>query len=190
MYQPGRDDHDRFYPRTVPAAGRPGRAGVSILMLAAVLAACARPAEPEPVVIRETPPPWTAPRDAAAYIAAAGLKAHPDGWSGPTRTVALHVDVDGFAVAVPAGIGVDRRREVRAVVHTDDTTGTIALDGPEAGPVTLGQFFTLWGVRFDGRCLGASCRDLYLTTGGERYIGNPTRLRLAEVEEVSISVRS
>jgi hypothetical protein len=161
-----------------------------LLVLVGLLTGCARPADPGPADIREIPPPWTAPRDAVSYIAAAGLSANRPATSVIIHTVVLHVDVDGFAVAVPAEIGIDRARGLRASAYTLDTTGTITLAGRGADNVTLGQFFTLWGVRFANGCLGASCGDLYVTTSGERYLGNPGGLRLADVAEISISSRS
>ena len=59
------------------------------------------------------------------------------------------------------------------------------LEGARAREVTLGQFFTLWGVRFDGRCLGAACGTLTVTADGEA-VGTPVNLVLHSVDDVQI----
>ena len=39
-------------------------------------------------------------------------------------------------------------------MHTHDTSGQVWLEGRHTDAVTLGEFFTVWGVRFDDQCLG------------------------------------
>ena len=94
-----------------------------------MITACTRPAAPEPAVIRISPPPWDAPRDAVSYIEAAGLAAEPLNSAGDTHIVAMTVVVDGWKVPIPAYVGMDRRRAQRAVVHTHDTTNQVWLEG-------------------------------------------------------------
>ena len=93
--------------------------------------------------------------------------------------------VDNSKVAVPAYVGIDRLRAQRAVVHTHDTTNQVWLEGRGVEEVTLGQFFAVWGVRFDGRCLGAACEDLSVTANGQP-VSDPVGLRLAGVDEVEV----
>jgi hypothetical protein len=169
----------------------PVQAAVLLALLATVaLTGCVRAAEPAPAVIRTTPPPWDAPRDAVSTIAAAGLTAEPMSSGGGSRhVVAMSIQVDGWQVAIPPYVGMDRRRAQQAAVHTHDASGQVHLEGREAASVTLGQFFIVWGVRFDLRCLGAACGELVVTADG-RPVVNPPELRLVEVSTVTITARS
>jgi hypothetical protein len=160
------------------------------LLATVVLTGCVRAAEPAPAVIRTTPPPWDAPRDAVSNIAAAGLTAEPmNRTAGSRHIVTMSIQVDGWQVAIPPYVGMDRRRAQQAAVHTHDASGQVHLEGREAELITLGQFFTVWGVRFDGRCLGAACGELAVTADGVPVV-NPHELRLAVVSTVTITARS
>ena len=154
-----------------------------------MITACTRPAAPEPAVIRVSPPPWDAPRDAVSYIEAAGLTAEPLNSTGDSHIVAMTVVVDGWKVPIPPYVGIDRPRAQRAVVHTHDTTNQVWLEGRDIAPITLGQFFTVWGVRFDQRCLGAACGEVKVTADGEP-VPDPLALRLADVQRVEVVARS
>ena len=76
---------------------------------------------------------------------------------------------------MPAYVGIDRLRAQRAAVHTHDTTNQVWLEGRGVERVTLGQFFAVWGVRFDARCLGAACAEVAVTADGER-VSDPAGL--------------
>ena len=154
-----------------------------------MLTACMRPVAPEPAVIRITPPPWDAPRDAVSYIEAAGLTAEPLNTTGESHIVSMTVEVDGWRVPIPAYVGVDRLRAQQAAVHTHDTTDQVWLEGRDIDAITLGQFFTVWAVRFDGRCLGAACGEVTVTADGQP-VTDPVFLRLAQVKQVTVSARS
>ena len=166
-------------------------AAVHVALLGMVaLTGCVRAPEPEPAVIRTTPPPWGAPRDAVSTIAAAGLTAEPMSSTGGSRhIVAMSIVIDGWQVAIPPYVGMDRRRAQQAAVHTHDASGQVHLEGREAESITLGQFFTVWAVRFDGRCLGAACGEVVVTADGQPVADAP-RLMLAEVSTVTIMARS
>ncbi len=92
-------------------------------------------------------------------------------------------------VEVPAYVGIDRLRAVQAPMHTHDTSGQIWLEGRETDTVMLGQFFTVWGVRFDDRCLGSACRGLRVTVDGE-ISSAPTAVRLADSRVIEITASS
>jgi hypothetical protein len=47
----------------------------------------------------------------------------------------------------------------------------------------------VWGVRFDGRCLGAACGEVVVTADGKQVTDAPS-LRLAGVSTVIITARS
>ena len=186
----GPGDMTSFYSRPV-LGGRwsawAARAAVLIVLL--VLTGCVRQAAPAPAAQRITPPPWNAPRDAISYITAAGLAPQPLSSKGNSHVVDLRITVDGAPVEVPPNVGIDRVRAVQAPMHTHDTSGQVWLEGSETDAVTLGQFFTVWGVRFDGRCLGSACRDLEVTVDGEHSTA-PTEVRLAESRTIDITASS
>src|SRR5699024_11179248 len=105
------------------------------------------------------------------------------------RIIDLEVVVDGEPVEVPAYIGIDRLRALQAAAHTHKAGGEVWLEGSEALTVTLGQFFTLWGVRFDHGCLGGVCGTVEVTADGTA-VDDPAALVLAETRSVRVEVRS
>lgn len=140
---------------------------------------------PPPAVIRETPPPWSAPRDGVSYIDEAKLIAEPLDTTTNQRIIDLEVFIDGAPVEIPAFIGIDRIRALQGAAHTHDTTGEVWLEGSEAAEVTLGQFFTLWGIRFDDECLGAACREITVLADGAP-VSDPLSLVLATTHTVRV----
>jgi hypothetical protein len=64
-------------------------------------------------------------------------------------------------------VGIDRIRALQAAVHTHDSSGQVWLEGRETDAVTLARFFTVWGARFDGRCLGSACGRLVVKVDGQ-----------------------
>jgi hypothetical protein len=163
-------------------------AGAALLVLLA-LSSCVSQAMPAPAAQRRTPPPWSAPRDAVSYITAAGLEPQPFSSNENSRFVDLRITVDGTAVEVPPYVGIDRVRAVQAAVHTHDGSGQVWLEGRGTAGVTLGQFFTIWGVRFDRHCLGSACRGLVVTVDGI-VRPDPDQVRLAESRTIEISASS
>jgi hypothetical protein len=67
----------------------------------------------------------------------------------------LRLFVNGRQVEVPAHIGIDPEGRFLAPLHTHDTSGVIHMEASQAYPFTLGQFFTIWGVKFTNAQLGA-----------------------------------
>ena len=178
----------RAYPHRVR---RSRRCTVAVAVVLAVGAAgCVKQAPPGPAEIRQTSPPWSAPRDGVSYIEAARMEQLPLDATANQRTVLLRVRIDGADVTVPRHVGVDRVRAVQAPAHTHDDSGTIFLEGDRGEPVTLGQFFTLWGVRLDQRCLGAACGDVALTVDGVRHRGDARDVRLAAAQVITVAVSS
>jgi hypothetical protein len=172
--------------------GRWWRARVAlavVLIVLITLAGCVRQAAPAPAVQRSTPPPWNAPRDAVSYIEAAGLEPQPVANNENSRVVDLRITVDGSPVEVPAYVGIDQVRALQAAVHTHDNSGRIWLEGRDAGNVTLGQFFTLWGVRFEDHCLGSACGKLVVKADGAVSTASKN-LRLATARAIDIAATS
>ena len=54
-----------------------------------------------------TPPPWSAPRDAVSYITAAGLAPQPLSSQENSGVVDLRITVDGASPGADAGVDVD-----------------------------------------------------------------------------------
>ncbi len=167
-------------PRCAAALSRCAAAVLASAVLVSTTA-CVPQAQPTPAVIRETPPPWPAPRDGVAYIEKAGLEASRLDDRTNQRTFTMSVEVDGAAVEIPAFVGVDRIRALQAPVHTHDASGIVWLEGRGAETVELGQFFTVWGVVFDDSCIGSSCGTVTATADGD-VVDDPVHLRLSSVE--------
>lgn len=146
-----------------------GATAAALLLVGSVTGCQVGPAPPGPAELRTGAPPWDAPRDAVSYIDKAGFERLPLDFSGPAPyTLKISVTVDGSAVQVPAGIGVDRVRAEQAAVHTHTADGLVYVEAKTtAERPTLAQFFTLWGVRYDAKCLGGACKSLTVTADGE-----------------------
>jgi hypothetical protein len=155
-----------------------------------VLAGCVGQREPAPAELRTTAPPWDAPRDAISYIKAAGFDPQPLNLVDNRHVVRISISADGWAIAIPAYLGIDRLRAVQAPVHTHDSTGAVWLEGRDAGSVTLGQFFTVWGVRFGDGCIGGICGRLEVKVDGSPISTDPREVGLASVAAVEINAAS
>ena len=176
--------HDACTPKGERYPGRVRAIAVSLFAVA-FLAGCSMQRPLESAVMRDSAPPWDAPRDAVSYIDAAGLsQLRLDDDSDPW-IVRLKVTVSGEQVEVPAFIGIDRVRAVQAPAHTHDPGGEVWLEGEGNREVTLGQFFTLWGVRFDQACLGEACDGVRVSADGSE-VGDPQGLVLRGVREVAV----
>ena len=161
---------------------------LATVLVAVLLAGCVAKAPPAPAVLRDTPPPWPAPRDGISHFDAAGVPASRLDDTTDQRVFTLTLAIDGEPVPLVPGIGLDLPRALQAPVHTHDESGVVWLEGRGVNEVTLGQFFTIWGVRFTDDCLGSACGTLRVTADGAP-VGTPAGLRLAEVRHtVDVSV--
>jgi hypothetical protein len=84
---------------------------------------------------------------------------HALGLPGPSDTVfhihaLLRVFVDGRPVPVPAGIGIDPGGRFLAPLHTHDASGIVHVEADRRYSFTLGQLFTVWGLRLTDHQLG------------------------------------
>jgi hypothetical protein len=166
-----------------------GRAGAALIACFLLLAGCVQQAPPAPATVRTTPPPWPAPRDGISYFELAGVpSSRLDDRTGQ-RVLTLRIRIDGADVPLVPDIGLDLPRALQAPAHTHDASGTVWLEGAGAATVTLGQFFTLWGVRFDARCLGAACGQLTVTADG-KAVADPKGLVLSGAGDVQIRLAS
>jgi hypothetical protein len=127
----------------------------------------------------------------------------------------LDVFVNGDAVVVPAGIGINiADPAVKRFKANDGSTGYGGIDPPCAEPCisplhthfddgvlhteakkdrfnTLGEFFTEWNVRLDTRCVGGYCRPaapITIYVDGSRFSGNPRPIELGDKREIAIVI--
>jgi hypothetical protein len=104
--------------------------------------------------LQATSAPW-APEYAGLQTRLAALNL-PAGMDGAYHVhAALRVYVDGKQVPVPANVGIEPEAGSMASLHTHDTSGVIHIEASEKYPFTLGQFFTIWGVKFTSTQLGS-----------------------------------
>jgi hypothetical protein len=157
---------------------------VAVSLLPVVSGCQVSPAPPRPAEIRSGPPPWNAPRDAVSYIDKAGFEPLPLDFNGPAPyTLKLSVTVDGKPVEVASGIGVDRIRAEQAAVHTHTADGVVYVEAKTgAERPTLKQFFELWGVRYDAKCLGDACGGVTVRVNGEAASWDTNLVRGSVVE--------
>jgi hypothetical protein len=162
-------------------------------------------------------PSWPAPSDPMKLSRDAGFE--PTDREYVTTHTHAHLDVfvGGQHVPVPAGIGIDTAAPngIQATktpdgtgmdyqvsvcdapclseLHTHDPDGILHTESskPDQDPLTLGQFFTEWGLRLDDSCVGEYCKpdttvDVYLD--GKKHAGNPAEIKLTPHLEVAIVI--
>jgi hypothetical protein len=140
---------------------------------------------------RTTNPPWDAPADASAAVAAAGVAML--GAEGNAVHIHTHLDViiNGSPVQVPADIGVDEAHGKISPLHSHDTTGVIHVESPtKPATFTLGQFFAEWQVSLGADHVGGLVADtthhLKAYVNGQPYAGNPADIVLAAHDEIAL----
>jgi hypothetical protein len=141
-------------------------------------------------------PPWPAPDDVPARVAAAGLDLGPMGTAEHYHPH-LTITVDGQPVPVPPNIGVDPNTGAMSAVHTHEGDGTIHIEAHTVGEeFTLGQLFTQWGVALTSTRIGGvkatTGETVTVTSNGTPVAGDPADLRLEPDQriELSVSVRN
>jgi hypothetical protein len=66
----------------------------------------------------------------------------------------LHIYANGLLVPLAANIGVDPAKHLESSLHTHDHTGIIHMEAAHPFNFTLGDFFSVWGVKFGPAQLG------------------------------------
>lgn len=107
----------------------------------------------------------------------------------------IHQHLDMFIhreqLPVPASIGINQAARFISPVHTHDRSGVIHVESPVTQEFTLGQFFDVWGVRFDKECLGGYCTDakntLKVFVNGTLRAEDPRLLVLAPHQEIVVA---
>jgi len=189
------------------------RAAAAILAASLLLAACKAQA-PAPAL---TQPSWPAPPNAMALAAHAGLEPTLKEFLLTHTHAHLDIRVDGHAVVVPAGIGINIAAPIGidahktldgtateyfvtlcvtlclSPLHTHDPSGLLHTESitPNAPAHTLGQFFTEWGMRLDASCVGEFCKantSIAIYLDGTQYTGNPADIKLKSHLEIAIII--
>ncbi len=179
-------------------------AGLTVLALAVTLTVVlTRPDTPRPgsaappaastpaasVTGRTTNPPWSAPADASAAVAGAGLPMLGEEGTALHIHDNLDVIVNGNPVQIPADIGVDNAKQKISPLHSHDTTGVIHIESPNKNDTfTLGQFFAEWQVSLAADHIGGLSTDpshhLKAYVNGALRAGDPATIVLAAHDEI------
>lgn len=181
---------------------RRAAAVAAIVVLAGWLGGCTAAAPQPPDADRGTAgvpeldgssrPPWPAPTDVPARVAAAGLDLGPMGTAEHYHPT-LRIIIGGQQVPVAANIGVDPQTGAMSAVHTHEGDGTIHIEADRAGEVfTLGQLFTQWGLKLTatqiGGVLAPAGQRVTITSNGEPVDGDPAQLRLQPDQQIVVEV--
>ena len=192
-----------------------------VAIVALVVSACGAktPTPPENIAPAPAPAsgglPWPAPADPLALARKAGLT--PETHEFLIYHVHAHLDVfvNGKAVVVPAGLGIDITDPAvhHAVLddgtdayggidppcadpcisplHTHDTSGVLHTESLSEEPNRLGEFFTEWNVKLDADCVGGYCKpqaSVLVYVDGNAYDGNPADIELTDHKEIAIVI--
>jgi hypothetical protein len=133
--------------------------------------------------------PW-APEHASLARRLAALRLPGQSDTGLHIHALLRIFIDGRPVPVPAQIGIDPQGRFLAPLHTHDATGIVHIESQRPYPFTLGQFFTIWGVRFTDTRLGG-----YANHGAQRLrvfinsrpVAHPARRVLRAHDRIVVS---
>jgi hypothetical protein len=183
------------------AAGVVAAAALGVVVIVPIVNSSGpRTSEPEAASLNHPPatvavgedsaPPWPAPADAKAAVAAAGLPMMAS--EGSVEHIHAHLDVlaDGRAVPVPANIGVDRKRGTMSALHTHDDSGVIHVEAPAKRQFSLGEFFSEWQVSLSADNIGALRADdgkrLRVFVNGTLQTGNPAAILFNAHDEVAV----
>ena len=101
----------------------------------------------------------------------------------------LHIYVNGLLSPLPADIGLDSAKGLESSMHTHDGTGIIHMEAPHPYDYTLGDFFSVWGVKLGpaqvGGLKGYGGDHLHFYLNG-KPLSNPAALVLHKDDSVVI----
>jgi len=127
----------------------------------------------------------------------------------------LDVFVNGSAVTVPAGIGIEIHdpavgrfkapdgstgyggisppcsQPCISPLHTHFTDGVLHTEAKKDQFNNLGEFFTEWNVRLDPNCVGGYCKPaapISIYVDGDLYTGDPRQIQLEDRQEIAIVI--
>ena len=140
----------------------------------------------------ESLPPWPAPTDVPARVAAAGLDLGPMGTAEHYHPT-LSITIDRSPVSVPPDIGVDPNTGAMSALHTHEGDGTIHIEADTVGEkFTLGQLFTQWGVALTPTRIGGvrakAGETVTVTSNGTPVPGDPADLQLEPNQQIELTI--
>jgi hypothetical protein len=101
----------------------------------------------------------------------------------------LRIYVNGLLRPLPADIGLDSAKGIESSMHTHDGSGIIHMEAPHPYPYTLGDFFSVWGVKLGpaqvGGLTGYGGNRLHFYLNG-KPLSNPAALVLHKDDSVVI----
>jgi hypothetical protein len=101
----------------------------------------------------------------------------------------LHIYMNGLLVPLPADIGLDPGKGIESSMHTHDGTGIIHMEAPRPFNYTLGDFFSVWGVKLGpaqvGGRMGLGGDHLHFYLNG-KPLSNPAALVLHRRDSIVI----
>jgi hypothetical protein len=139
-------------------------------------------------------PPWPANNDdSKLQLRLRKIGLDPLTAEGQAVHIHQHLDiyVEGKKVTLPAQIGIAATGGFISDLHTHDATGIMHVESPTVTSFSLGQFFAVWGVRLDARCLGGLCasgaKRVTVWVDGKQVAADPTRIVLAEHQVIVLA---
>ena len=155
--------------------------------------------------------PWPAPPSPMDLVTQAGLT--PETAESLTFHVHAHLDVflNGQAVTVPGGIGIDITnpgvhtfpgdsyggisvpcdKPCISPLHTHGPDGILHTESKTPAPNKLGQFFAEWAVKLDANCVGGYCKpdtSVLIYVDGKKFTGDPTTIELSDKKEIAVVI--
>jgi hypothetical protein len=101
----------------------------------------------------------------------------------------LRIYVNGLLRPLPADIGLDPAKGIESSMHTHDGSGIIHMEAPAPYNYTLGDFFSVWGVKLGpaqvGGLTGYGGNRLHFYLNG-KPLSNPAALVLHKDDSVVI----
>ena len=98
----------------------------------------------------------------------------------------LQLVLNGTKQTVPADIGLG---QIESPLHTHDESGAIHMEAARKYPFTLGQFFTVWGVKFSSNQLGSYKNTAEQTVQvyvNGKLVDNPVNYQLQEKDKIIV----
>jgi hypothetical protein len=141
-------------------------------------------------------PPWPANNGPSLQLRLRKIGLEPLREEGQVVHIHQHLDlyVNGQPVTVPAQIGIDAGGGFISDLHTHETDGILHVESPTQRSFTLGQFFAVWSLPLNAGCIGSLCengdRQLRVWVNGQEVAADPTRIVLAEHQEIVIAYGS
>lgn len=155
---------------TSPAPAPIQVSGDDVVPAPAPAVAGARPSPPP------FPAPWPLPSDALKRVEDAGLEVQPT--ESELYHIHAHLDLfwDGQPTFVAANVGIDPTGIWISPLHTHGVDGILHVEAPKTMDITLGQFFTQWGVS-----LGTA-----MVYDGGKPVADGAKLVLRDMQDISV----